>query len=70
MTEGEVFLNIVEVRKPETDAQLIAESIAGMFGSELYLPYAVDIDGQTMVIYDPVFHRPVEEAEPTARSPS
>ncbi|OYX32265.1 MAG: 30S ribosomal protein S3 [Caulobacterales bacterium 32-69-10] len=28
MTEGEVFLNIVEVRKPEVDAQLIAESIA------------------------------------------
>ena len=28
MTEGEVHLNIVEVRKPETDAQLICESIA------------------------------------------
>jgi small subunit ribosomal protein S3 len=28
MAEGEVFLNIVEVRKPETDAQLVAESIA------------------------------------------
>jgi small subunit ribosomal protein S3 len=28
MTEGEVFLNIVEVRKPETDAQLVAESVA------------------------------------------
>ncbi|MFN4289227.1 MAG: 30S ribosomal protein S3 [Brevundimonas sp.] len=28
MAEGEVFLNIVEVRKPETDAQLIAENIA------------------------------------------
>jgi small subunit ribosomal protein S3 len=28
LTEGEVFLNIVEVRKPETDAQLIAENIA------------------------------------------
>ena len=28
MTEGEVFLNIVEVRKPEVDAQLIAENIA------------------------------------------
>ena len=27
LTEGEVFLNIVEVRKPETDAQLISESI-------------------------------------------
>ena len=28
MTEGEVNLNIVEVRKPETDAQLVAENIA------------------------------------------
>ncbi|MBS0296883.1 MAG: 30S ribosomal protein S3 [Proteobacteria bacterium] len=28
LTEGEVFLNIIEVRKPETDAQLVAESIA------------------------------------------
>src|SRR3984885_7838225 len=28
MAEGEVNLNIVEVRKPETDAQLVAENIA------------------------------------------
>ena len=28
MTEGEIHLNIVEVRKPETDAQLVAENIA------------------------------------------
>src|SRR5215469_2669669 len=28
MTDGEVALNIVEVRKPETDAQLVAENIA------------------------------------------
>lgn len=28
MTEGEVHLNIVEVRKPEVDARLIAQSIA------------------------------------------
>jgi small subunit ribosomal protein S3 len=28
MTEGEVHLNIIEVRKPETDAQLVAENIA------------------------------------------
>ena len=28
MTDGEVHLNIVEVRKPEVDAQLIAENIA------------------------------------------
>jgi small subunit ribosomal protein S3 len=28
LTDGEVFLNLVEVRKPEIDAQLVAESIA------------------------------------------
>ena len=28
LTDGEVHLNIVEVRKPETDAQLVAENIA------------------------------------------
>jgi small subunit ribosomal protein S3 len=28
MTEGEIHLNIVEIRKPEADAQLIAENIA------------------------------------------
>ena len=28
MTKGEVHLNIVEIRKPETDAQLVAENIA------------------------------------------
>jgi small subunit ribosomal protein S3 len=28
MTDGDVHLNIVEIRKPETDAQLVAENIA------------------------------------------
>jgi small subunit ribosomal protein S3 len=28
MTEGDVHLNIVEIRKPETDAQLVAENVA------------------------------------------
>src|ERR1700741_1864306 len=28
MTDGEVHLNIIEIRKPETDAQLVAENIA------------------------------------------
>jgi len=28
ITDGEVFLNLVEVRKPEVDSQLVAESIA------------------------------------------
>lgn len=35
LTESVVFINIVEVRKPETDAQLIAESIAMQLGKRI-----------------------------------
>ncbi len=42
----------------------IAELIASLAGGSFYLPYAVDIDGQIMAVYDPVHHHPVAEAEP------
>jgi predicted ATPase with chaperone activity len=29
-----------------------------MLGGDIYVPYAVDIDGQIMVVNDPVYHRP------------
>ncbi|CAN5268935.1 AAA family ATPase [soil metagenome] len=35
----------------------LAESIARMLGGDMYVPYAVDIEGQVMVIHDPVYHR-------------
>jgi len=35
----------------------IAEAIAEMMGSSIYLPYAVEVDGQIIQIYDPVTHR-------------
>jgi ribosomal protein S3 len=38
MTEGEVHLNIVEIRKPETDAQLVAENIASAARAPRGLP--------------------------------
>lgn len=38
----------------------IAEAIARMIGGALYLPYAVDLQGQTILVHDPVYHRPVE----------
>lgn len=46
---------------PGNGKTLIAETIAGLLGEEgLYIPYAVDIDGQIMVLYDPVHHRRME----------
>jgi len=42
----------------------IAESIARMLSGMIYVPHAVDVEGQIVVVRDPVYHRPVEEREP------
>ena len=39
----------------------LAESIARMMGGDLVVPYAVDVDGHVMVLYDPVHHRALPE---------
>ncbi|MDX1578669.1 MAG: ATP-binding protein [Gemmatimonadota bacterium] len=46
----------------------IAEAVAEMMGSQVYVPYAVEIDGQVISIYDPVAHRPTK-AEPVEAAP-
>ena len=40
---------------------MIAEVLARLLGGVYYLPYAVDIGGQIMVVHDPVYHRPASE---------
>jgi predicted ATPase with chaperone activity len=44
---------------------LIAAAIAGLLGGSMYVPHAVDVDGQVIVVHDPVFHRPADP-EPEA----
>jgi len=52
---------------PGNGKTAIAEAIAGMLGGIVYVPYAVDIDGQVMLVYDPIYHSPVQdEGEPGA----
>jgi predicted ATPase with chaperone activity len=42
----------------------IAELVARLLGEEgVYVPYAVEVDGQIMIIFDPVHHRPLDEEE-------
>ncbi len=38
----------------------IAETIAGMLGGSQFLPYAVEVSGEILVLYDPVYHKVVE----------
>jgi predicted ATPase with chaperone activity len=40
---------------------VLAEAIAEMLGDAIYIPFAVEVDGQVIQIYDPVFHEPVDE---------
>ena len=40
---------------------MIADAIAGMLGGALFVPYAVEVEGQILAVYDSVYHRPVKE---------
>jgi predicted ATPase with chaperone activity len=48
---------------PGNGKTMVAETIAQMLGGNIYVPYAVEIEGQIMVVHDPVFHRDVDESE-------
>ncbi|MEE9208139.1 MAG: ATP-binding protein [Gemmatimonadota bacterium] len=39
----------------------IAEALAQMVGGDSYVPYAIEIEGQIMVLYDPVYHVKIED---------
>ena len=41
-----------------------AETIAGLLGGDIYVPYAIEIDGQIIVLFDPVYHRRVPDPAP------
>jgi predicted ATPase with chaperone activity len=41
-----------------------AETIARLLGGAIYIPYALEVDGQVVVTYDPLFHRPVQPNDP------
>jgi predicted ATPase with chaperone activity len=36
----------------------IAETMAKMVGGVMYLPYAVEVSGEVLILFDPVHHRP------------
>jgi predicted ATPase with chaperone activity len=47
---------------PGNGKTVIAESVGMMiFGDNIYVPYAVEVDGQIIKVFDSINHRPVEE---------
>ncbi len=45
---------------PGNGKTVIAEGIGRTLGGEMYLPYAIEVDGQIITMYDPVNHEPLD----------
>jgi hypothetical protein len=44
---------------PGNGKTVLAEGIGRAFGSEMYVPHAIDVDGQIITVFDPVSHQPL-----------
>jgi hypothetical protein len=47
---------------PGNGKTVVAEGIGRALGGEMHMPFAVDVDGQVITMYDPVSHQRVAEA--------
>src|SRR5690606_13065307 len=48
---------------PGNGKTMISETIASLLGGAIYIPYAIEVDGQILVLYDPVYHHEVPETD-------
>jgi hypothetical protein len=46
---------------PGTGKSSIAERLLRIYGDRVWVPYAVEVDGQIINVFDPVVHRPLEQ---------
>jgi hypothetical protein len=46
---------------PGNGKTVIGEGMGRSLGGDMYVPYAIDVDGQTVTMYDPVNHESLEE---------
>jgi hypothetical protein len=49
---------------PGNGKTVVAEGIGRALGGDMYVPWALDIDGQIITIYDPVNHTTLEDEQP------
>jgi hypothetical protein len=47
---------------PGNGKTVIAEGMGATIGGEMYIPHALDVDGQTLTMYDPIAHVSLEDA--------
>jgi hypothetical protein len=42
---------------------VLAEGMGRTLGGEMYIPHAIDVDGQIITVFDPINHKPLEKEE-------
>ncbi|MGE3402859.1 MAG: ATP-binding protein [Vicinamibacterales bacterium] len=53
---------------PGNGKTVLAEGLGRALGSEMYVPYAIDVDGHTITVFDPICHEVIPEDEPETLS--
>jgi hypothetical protein len=48
---------------PGNGKTVIATGLGRMLGGDMYVPHAIDVDGQTITMFDPVNHEPLDPVE-------
>jgi hypothetical protein len=48
---------------PGNGKTVVAEGIGRALGSDMFIPYAIDVDGQIITMFDPVSHLPLGSSE-------
>ena len=48
---------------PGNGKSVVAEGMGRALGGDLYVPYAIDIDGQIVTVYDPIAHESLEASD-------
>jgi hypothetical protein len=53
---------------PGNGKTVIAEGLGRTIGGDMYMPYAIDIDGNIVTMFDPISHEPLEDLEAPSTS--
>jgi hypothetical protein len=46
---------------PGNGKTYISEAIAGLLGGAIYIPYAIEVDGQILTLFDPIYHQQIPD---------
>jgi len=53
---------------PGNGKTVIAHGMGRALGGDMYVPYAIDVDGQTITLFDPINHEPLDPIEEASTS--